>query len=141
MGKLPIWWLISVVISNMSAHPSLLVKDVRSSNHWIAIKAVGNKSNRDGIGARVTLRVGKRTLVDEVRSGSSYDSNSDMRVHFGLGSAVKIDELKIRWPSGVVERFDNLRVDAIHSLKEGSGTAIQDTEIKAKAKRAAAPVP
>ena len=132
---------LSVVISNMSAHPSLLVNDVRSRNHWIAIKVVGSKSNRDGIGARVTAKVGKRTLVDEVRSGSSYDSNSDMRVHFGLGSAVKIDELKIRWPSGVVERFDNLRVDAIHSLKEGSGTAMQDTEIKAKAKPAAAPVP
>ncbi|HMG99947.1 MAG TPA: ASPIC/UnbV domain-containing protein, partial [Terriglobales bacterium] len=66
---------------------------------------------------------------------------SDMRVHFGLGSAVKIDELKIRWPSGVVERFDNLRIDTIHSLKEGTGTAVQDTEIKVKAKPGVAPVP
>ena len=116
--------MLSVVISNMNARPSLLVNQVRSPNHWIGIKTVGTRSNRDGIGARVTLKVGKRTLVDEVRSGSSYISNSDMRVHFGLGRAVKIDSLEIRWPSGGVERFDNLAVDAIHTLKEGSGAAV-----------------
>jgi len=125
---------MSVVISNMSARPSLLVNDVRSSNHWIAIKTVGGKSNRDGIGARIVVKIGKRTLVDEVRSGSSYDSNSDMRVHFGLGAATKIDELKIRWPSGMVERFDNLRVDTIHTLKEGTGTAVRDAAEKSKAR-------
>ena len=65
-----------------------------------------------------------RTLVDEVRSGSSYISNNDMRVHFGLGSAPKIDSVQIRWPSGLVERFENLAVDAIHTLKEGSGTPV-----------------
>jgi enediyne biosynthesis protein E4 len=129
---------LSVVISNMSARPSLLVNEVRFSNHWIAIKTVGTKSNRDGIGARVTVKIGKRTLVDEVRSGSSYDSNSDMRVHFGLGSSTKIDELRIRWPSGLVERFDNPRVDTIHTLKEGTGAAIQDAAGKPKAKPIAA---
>jgi hypothetical protein len=87
------------------------------------------------------VKVGKRTLVDEVRSGSSYDSNSDMRVHFGLGSSTKIDELKIRWPSGSTERFDNLRVDTIHTLKEGTGTAIQHAAVKPKAKPVAAAIP
>jgi hypothetical protein len=115
---------MSVVVSNMSARPSLLVNEVRTSNHWIAIKTEGTKSNRDGIGARITVKVGKRTLLDEVRSGSSYDSNNDMRVHFGLGSATKIDGLEIRWLSGRVERFENLAVDTIHTLKEGSGTVI-----------------
>jgi hypothetical protein len=115
---------MSVVVSNMSARPSLLVNEVRTSNHWIAIKTEGTKSNRDGIGARITVKVGKRTLVDEVRSGSSYDSNNDMRIHFGLGSATKIDGLEIRWLSGRVERFENLAVDTIHTLKEGSGTVI-----------------
>ena len=76
---------ISAVITNMNAQPSLLVNQVRSANHWIGVKTVGTKSNRDGIGARVTVKAGKRVLVDEVRSGSSYDSNSDMRIHFGLG--------------------------------------------------------
>src|SRR2546423_403151 len=132
---------ISAIISNMSARPSLLVNEARSSNHWIAIKTVGSKSNRDGIGARVTVKIGKRTLGDEMRSGSSYDSNSDMRVHFGLGAATKIDELKIRWPSGMVERFDNLRVDTIHTLKEGSGTAVRDAAEKSKAGPAGAAIP
>ena len=132
---------VSVVISNMSARPSLLINDVRSSHHWIAIKTVGTKSNRDGIGARITVKTGKRNLVDEVRSGSSYDSNSDMRVHFGLGASTKIEELKIRWPSGLVERFDNLHVDTIQTLKEGSGVATQGTELKQKAKPAATEVP
>ena len=110
----------------MGALEHLLVNQVRNGNHWIEIKTVGNTSNRDGIGARLTLKVGKRVLVDEVRCGSSYDSNSDMRVHFGLGAATKIDDLQIRWPSGLVERFANLSVDSIHTLREGTGLKLPD---------------
>src|SRR6266850_2468065 len=87
-------------------------------------------SNRDGIGAKITVKAGTRTLVDEVRSGSSYISNSDMRVHFGLGSATKIDWVQVRWLSGLVERFENLPVDAIHTLKEGSGTPVTSSPAK-----------
>ncbi len=112
---------MSAVISNMNAPPSLLVNDARNGNHWIAFRTVGSKSNRDGIGARITVKAGARTLVDEVRSGSSYISNNDMRVHFGLGGATKIDWVQVRWPSGLVERFENLSSDSIHTLKEGSG--------------------
>jgi enediyne biosynthesis protein E4 len=119
---------LSAVISNMNAPPSLLVNQVRSANHWIAIRTVGTKSNRDGIGARVSVKVGARTLVDEVRSGSSYSSNSDMRVHFGLGSATQVDLVQIRWPSGLVERFEKVPVDSIQTLKEGSGAAIPDAK-------------
>jgi enediyne biosynthesis protein E4 len=115
---------MSAVVSNMNAPPSLLVNQLRNANHWIAIRAVGTKSNRDGIGARIRVKTGTRILVDEVRSGSSYDSNSDMRVHFGLGASAKIDGVEVRWPSGLVERFVNLPVDAIHLVKEGSGEAV-----------------
>ncbi|MGB8986594.1 MAG: CRTAC1 family protein, partial [Candidatus Sulfotelmatobacter sp.] len=115
---------ISAVISNMNAAPSLLVNRIRNSNHWIAIRPVGVKSNRDGIGARILVRTANRTLVDEVRSGSSYISNNDMRVHFGLGPAAKIEWIEIRWPSGLVEKFADLGIDAIHTVKEGSGTAV-----------------
>ncbi len=115
---------MSVVISNMNAVPSLLVNQVRTPNHWTAIHTVGTKSNRDGIGARVSARTANRILVDEVRSGSSYISNSDMRVHFGLGAAAKIEWVEIRWPSGLVEKFTDLGVDAIHTLKEGTGAAV-----------------
>ena len=57
-----------------------------------------------------------------MRSGSSYISQNDLRVHFGLGSITKLDSVKVCWPSGIVERFDGISVDAIHTLKEGSGT-------------------
>jgi enediyne biosynthesis protein E4 len=113
---------VSVIVSNMNAPPSLLVNQVRYPNHWIAFKTVGTASNRDGIGARIIVRAGKRILVDEVRSGSSYISNNDMRVHFGLGAATKVDSAVVRWPSGRVETFEGLSVDAIHTLKEGDGT-------------------
>jgi hypothetical protein len=116
---------ISIVVSNMNAESSLLVNQIRNANHWIAIHTVGTKSNRDGIGARVRVKTATRILVDEVRSGSSYISNSDMRVHFGLGAAAKIDWVEIRWPSGLTERFANLPVDRIHTVQEGSGVAVE----------------
>jgi hypothetical protein len=112
---------VSAVISNMNSAPSLLVNQVLSANHWIEIHMVGTKSNRDGIGARARVKTPTRILVDEVRSGSSFDSNNDMRLHFGLGSAAKIEWVEIRWPSGLTERFANLPVAQINTLKEGSG--------------------
>ena len=148
----------SAVISNMNAPPSLLVNDVRNTNHWIAFHLTGTSyaansqkhnsssqfasapnplpsssstsptsyaSSKDAIGARIILKAGARLFVDEVRSGSSYDSNSDMRVHFGIGSATKLDAVEVRWPSGLTEKFDNLAVDKIHTLKEGTGAAIK----------------
>jgi enediyne biosynthesis protein E4 len=114
----------SVVINNVYAKPSLLVNSMRYGNHWVEFKTVGTRSNRDGLNAKITVKIGKRTLVDEVRSGSSYISQNDLRVHFGLGSATKIDAIEVRWTSGLSERFDNLPVDAIHTLKEGTGTAV-----------------
>ncbi len=132
---------MSAVISNMNAPPMLLVNDVRNGNHWIAFRTVGTsfssastgtKSNRDGIGAKITVKAGRRMLVDEVRSGSSYISNNDMRVHFGLDATAKIDSVQVRWPSGLVERFENLPVDTIHTLKEASGTAVSPSPAPAK---------
>jgi enediyne biosynthesis protein E4 len=116
---------LSAVISNMNAHPNLLVNQVKSNNHWIAFRTIGTKSNRDGIGARVTVSAGGRSRVDEVRSGSSYSSSSDMRVHFGLGQTDKIDFVQVRWPSGLQERFTGLTVDSIHEVKEGTGMSAQ----------------
>ena len=121
---------LSVVITNMNAKLSLLVNSVRSPNHWVAFKLIGNRSNRDGIGARIRLKAGKHTWVNEARSGSSYDSSSDVRVHFGLGTLTKIDSVEIRWPSGLVEQFDSLQPDSIHTLKEGSGVPVNASGTK-----------
>jgi len=120
---------LSAVVSNMNAPPSLLVNDLHNENHWIAFHLIGTsfgitsqklRTSRDALGARITLKAGSCIFVDEVRSGSSYDSNNDMRAHFGLGSLTKLDSIEIRWPSGLVEHFDHLGVDKIHTLKEGS---------------------
>jgi len=116
---------MSAVVSNMNTPASLLANQIRNSNHWIAIHTVGTKSNRDGIGARISVKAGARLLVDEVRSGSSYISNNDMRVHFGLGAVAKVDWVEVRWLSGLIERFTDLRVDAIHTVREGSGKAVE----------------
>jgi hypothetical protein len=132
---------LSAVVSNMNAPPSLLVNQVRTANHWVAFQLAGTfpqsklpspqksptpvsqdtRSTRDAIGARIRVKAGGRTFVDEVRSGSSFISNNDMRVHFGLGAATKIDSVEIRWPSGLVETFDKVGIDKINAIKEGSG--------------------
>ncbi len=121
---------LSAVISNMNAPPSLLVNQLHNVNHWIAFRTIGTKSNRDGIGARIAVKAGGRLLVNEVRSGSSYISNSDMRVHFGLGAATKLDSVRVRWPSGLIEQFDNLKIDQINEVKEGTGVSASADEKK-----------
>ena len=105
----------------MNASPSLLVNQVHYGNHWTAVQTKGVKSNRDGIGPKIRAKAGGRILVDEVRSGSSYISNSDRRVHFGLETASKMDWIEIRWPSGLTEVFENPTVDTILTLTEGTG--------------------
>lgn len=117
----------SAVITNMNAPVSLLVNEMKYPNHWVAFKTIGTKSNRDGIGAKITVKIDKRVLVDEVRSGSSYNSNNDLRVHFGLGAATRIDGVEVRWPSGMTETF-TAKIDAFNELKEGSGKAVQKSE-------------
>ena len=130
---------LSAVISNMNAPPSLLVNDVRTPNHWVAFRLIGGsfastsqklRTSRDALGARITMNAGSRLFVDEVRSGSSYDSNNDIRVHFGLGGIKVIDSLEILWPSGLSETFGNLAVDKIHTLKEGAGAPIKPSSQK-----------
>jgi hypothetical protein len=104
--------------------PQLLRCDSRLKYNWIKIKAIGTKSNRSGIGARIycaTSADGKpHRQMDEVRSGGSYLSQSDLRVHFGLGAATTAD-LEVRWPSGIVDRLPNLAVNRIVTVVEGQG--------------------
>jgi enediyne biosynthesis protein E4 len=112
---------ISAVVNNIDAKPRLLVNLAPNHNHWIGIALVGTRSNRDGIGAKVTLSAGSRQQVQEVRSGSSYLSSSDLRLHFGLGPATRVDRIAVRWPSGLTEDFPAVATDQILTLLEGSG--------------------
>jgi len=125
---------MSAVVVNRNGPPSLLVNQKTYANHWIDIKAVGTRSNRSGIGARVSVKTDLRQQVDEVRSGSSYISNSDIRVHFGLGATSQIQHVEVRWPSGLVERFRNSPVDTIVTLTEGLGQEVRPTKESASPK-------
>jgi len=92
---------------------TLLRNDGGNRNHWLSIRTVGGASNRDGIGARIKVVTGGVTQIREVRSGSSYLSQSDLRVHFGLGSAQIADRVEIHWPSGIEQILRQVAVDQI----------------------------
>ena len=87
----------------------------------VMVRAVGTRSNRDGIGARISVTAGGRTLVREVKSGSSYLGQSDLRVHVGIGDATRIERLEIRWPGGEVQRIDSPPVNRVLTVEEGKG--------------------
>ncbi len=112
---------LEAVVNNLSDRPMLLVNIARNPNHWIGVHLVGTKSNRDAIGARVVVHGSRRSWVDELRSGSSYNSSSDLRLHFGLGRETSIASIEIRWPSGGSESFAVSGVDRVVDLKEGTG--------------------
>ena len=111
---------VDIVINNMNDVPSLLRCDRKNSNHWIKVRLVGTRSNRSGIGARMKCVTGDLVQIDEVRSGGSYLSHNDLRIHFGLGAAENVDLLEVRWPSGQIDSFRNLAVDRIVVAKEGA---------------------
>lgn len=98
-----------------------MLKNYGEHGNWVLVKLVGTKSNRDAIGARVRIRANGHQQLQEVRSGGSYISQSDFRLHFGLGSATKVDQLEIRWPSGLVEKLEDLPTNRIVTVKEGVG--------------------
>jgi len=114
---------VDVVVNNMNEAPSLLRGQTRNENHWVLVDLQGVESNRSAIGARVACITGSLRQIDEVRSGGSFLSQSDFRLHFGLGGARRVDLLEIRWPSGGVERIRDCDADRILTVKEGSGIA------------------
>jgi enediyne biosynthesis protein E4 len=114
---------MEIVLNNLDSRPNLLINRGKKQN-WISFRLVGTQSNRDAIGARVTVKTDGVTQMSEVRSGCCYMSQSDMRLHFGLGSASRIDVLEVRWPKGVTERFLAPKIDAFQVLTEGSGTPV-----------------
>ena len=114
---------LDVVVNCINDVPQLLRCDTRAENHWIKLKLTGTKSNRSAIGARVYCRTGERRQMDEVRSGGSYLSQNDLRIHFGLANAKSAD-IEIRWPSGAVDRFPELAANRIHHLTEGAAPRV-----------------
>jgi len=118
---------VDFVVNCVNDVPQLVRSDSSLDNNWIKIRTIGTKSNRSGIGARLRCVVEMpgearpHQQIDEVRSGGSFFSQNDLRVHFGLGRAQKVDLLEIHWPSGVVDTLKDLAVNELVYVKEGEG--------------------
>ena len=112
---------LDLVVSNNNQPAALLRNDGGNQNHWLALRLVGAGvpfSNRDGIGARIKVVAGGLAQVDEVRGGSSWLSQNDLRVFFGLGEKRQVDLVEIRWPSGVVQQLRSVKVDQVLTVYE-----------------------
>jgi enediyne biosynthesis protein E4 len=112
---------LDLLIGNVGQTADLLRNDGGNNNNSLSIRTVGSKSNRDGIGARLKLTIAGKVLLQEVRAGSSYLSQSDLRVHFGMGKAPRAERLEIRWPSGAVEVLQDVEANQILTVTEGRG--------------------
>jgi len=115
---------IDVVINNIDSTPTLLRNEVNNGNHWLTLKLIGGpKSPRDGIGAKVFVTAGGFRQRVDIVSGGSYGSSSDLRAHFGLGTATKIDKIEIHWPSGTHQVVTVPGIDRIVTVEEGMPAA------------------
>jgi hypothetical protein len=115
---------MDILILNMNDVPSLLHNVGGNKQNWIKLKLVGTKCNRTAIGARVRVVTGKHSQIDEVHSGTSVMSQSDLRLHFGLGSAETVDLIEVKWPTTQkIERFTQVKVNQILTIREGEGIA------------------
>jgi hypothetical protein len=113
---------VDAVVFNVGEPPSILLNDSKNANHRVMFKLVGTKSNKAAIGARVTITAGGVTQMREVKGGNSYISQSDLRLHFGLGpDTARIEKVAIRWPNGNTEELKDVAADAIYTVVEGTG--------------------
>jgi hypothetical protein len=110
---------VDVVINNLDGAPAILRNDGGNRNNFLALELIGGKSNRDAYGAQVKVIAGDLVQIDEKRSGGSYLSQNDARLHFGLEQRAKMDAVEVRWPSGVTQKFTNLPVNSFVRIKEG----------------------
>jgi len=117
---------VDVVVEDIDGAPIILRNRGIAGRHWVSFELAGTRSNRLALGARVKISAGGMTQTGDVRSGGSYLSQSDLRVHFGLGTSSKIDRVEIRWPSGALQVLSNLAADQFYSVLEGKGVVAAD---------------
>ncbi|HEY7095839.1 MAG TPA: CRTAC1 family protein [Terriglobales bacterium] len=118
-----------VLMSVLDGSPVLLRNETATTGHWLRIKTVGTASNRDGYGARIEIKVGGATQTALVRSNSSFESASDPRTYFGLGTSTKVDSIVVRWPSGKVDNVDVEPADQELVIEEGRGVVARHAAI------------
>jgi hypothetical protein len=115
---------VDIIVNNVHDTPDFFRLDRASAGHWISVQLVGTASNRSAIGARVRVAIPGAVLRHDVRGGGSYYSQDDLRQHFGLGSAARVERVEVRWPGGREESWSDLAVDRLHTLKEGTGAPL-----------------
>ncbi len=116
-----------VLVFNMNEPPSLLRNDYHGQNHWISVKLQGTKSDRAALGAMVRVMAGGRTQARAALSQTSYYSHDDLRLHFGLGAAARVETIEVTWPSGRIDTVRDVSADRVVLLKEGSAVADRPT--------------
>jgi hypothetical protein len=112
---------IDILAANVGQMADLLRNDGGNRANSLVVRTVGSRSNRDGVGARLKLWIGQTSLTRDVRAGSSYLGQNDLRVHFGMGSATRADRLEILWPSSIVDVLHDIAANQIITVEEGSG--------------------
>ncbi|MHC4398623.1 MAG: CRTAC1 family protein [Planctomycetota bacterium] len=115
---------VDVVVLNSRREPTILRNDSVGGNHWLQIRLEGTKTNRDGVGARVKVTAGDLVQIDEVHSGRGYQSHHGTRLHFGLGKRDRVDRIEVRWIGGAEDAIENVGVDRLVVVAEGSGKAV-----------------
>jgi len=129
---------VDVVVEDLVGGPMILKNHGTEGRHWVSFELAGVKSSRLAIGARLKLVAGGMTQTDEIHSGGSYLSQNDVRVHFGLGSATKVDIVEIRWPSGAIDVLKDLAADNFYGVLEGTGV-VPPQKIRPSPVKAASP--
>ena len=111
---------LDVVMTQINGPPLLLRNDQNLRHHWLRLRLVGTKANRDAIGAWIKLRVGAHTLTRQVMPTRSYLSQSELPVTFGLGDVTRVDEVIVTWPGGAVQKLGDLKIDALNVVKQSA---------------------
>lgn len=132
---------VEAVIENLVGKPMILRPEGGPNYHWISFQLEGVKSNRLALNARVRVTVGALVQLDEVRSGGSYLSQSDLRVHFGLGAHEHVDKAEVIWPDGTIETLANLPANHFYFVREGEGVVSSRTPSEQRVVSPAARLP
>jgi hypothetical protein len=111
---------VDAVVTSNDGPAWVLLNQTETANHWITLNLIGTRSNRDGIGAQIKISTANGDQFATVTTASSYQSSSDKRVHFGLGTADSIGEIEIRWPSGIRQMIKDVKADQIVKITEAA---------------------
>lgn len=112
---------VDILVTNNGQRPQLFRNDGGNRNHWLEVRLIGTRSNRDAVGAKVNLVAGGVKQKDEVKGGMSYQAAHDPRLHFGLGKAARVSQLEVLWPSRAVTKLTDIPADRCVSIREGTG--------------------